>query len=349
MKHNLNRRDFVKTATLGGVWLGLSGNTTSLHNNNQAPSGKRVGIIGLDTSHVAAFTNTLNSPSAGPEFGGYKVVAAYPTKGSADMSFSVNRIAGFTEQVRKNGAEIVGSIEELLEKVDVVLLESVDGRPHHEQALPVLKAGKRMFIDKPISSSLSGAMKIFEDAEKYKVPIFSSSATRFAPAAREIISGATTGKILGADTYSPTGKAVGHPDLFFYGIHGVESLFTIMGVGCKNVVNISTDGSDIVVGTWNDGRIGTFRGAPAGGKGGFGGSAFGVTAIKPIGEFAGYKPLLLAIVEYFNTGIAPVKPEETLEILAFMEAADISKNNGGAPVSISFVMNSAKEQAARLR
>ena len=68
MKNNLNRRDFVKTATMGGVWLGLSGNISSLYDNNHVPSGKRVGIIGLDTSHVAAFTQTLNNPSAGPEF-----------------------------------------------------------------------------------------------------------------------------------------------------------------------------------------------------------------------------------------------------------------------------------------
>jgi len=120
MKNNLSRRDFVRSAAIGGAWLGLSGNVSPLNSNNQAPSGKRVGIIGLDTSHVTAFTNTLNNPSAEPEFGGYKVVAAFPTKGSADMSFSINRLAGFTEAVKKKGVEIVDSIEELLKKVDVV-------------------------------------------------------------------------------------------------------------------------------------------------------------------------------------------------------------------------------------
>jgi len=121
-----------------------------------------------------------------------------------------------------------------------------------------------------------------------------------------------------------------------------------MGPGCQTVVRVNTDGADVVVGTWNDGRIGTFRGTPAGGKGGFAGTAFGVTGIMPVGGFAGYRPLLVEIVKYFSSGIVPVKPEETLEALAFMEAADISKKNGGAPVSLASVMNSAREQAAKL-
>ncbi len=341
----LNRRDFVKTTAMGSIGFGLSGNVTFLYRVSSIEKGKRVGIIGLDTSHVVAFTQTLNDSAIGAEYGGYKVVAAFPTKGSRDLPFSINRIASFTERVKKMGVEIVGSIEELLKKVDVVLLESVDGRPHYEQALPVLKAGKRMFIDKPISSSLSGAMAIFQASEKYKVPVFSSSATRFAPITRKIIGGELTGKILGCDTFDPAGGAeIGHPDLFFYGIHGVESLFTIMGPGCKSVVRFNTDNNDIVVGTWNEGKLGTFRGTPRNGKAGFGGTAFGETGIASIGEFAGYKPLLLAIVEFFQTGVAPVRAEETLELLAFMEAADVSKKNGGAPVSIESVMERAKAE-----
>jgi hypothetical protein len=56
-----------------------------------------------------------------------------------------------------------------------------------------------------------------------------------------------------------------------------------------------------------------------------------------------------AIVKFFQTKTPPVQPEETLEIIAFMEAADISKARGGAPVALSEVLNekasSAKEGA----
>ena len=49
------------------------------------------------------------------------------------------------------------SIEELLPKVDVVLLQSLDGRVHLEQVRPAFKAGKRVFIDKPIAALLRRA------------------------------------------------------------------------------------------------------------------------------------------------------------------------------------------------
>lgn len=342
MKNIYPRRKFIKTSAIAGVGLGISGKAASINLKDVVQEGKRVGMIGLDTSHVTAFSSTLNKDTAGPEYNGFKVVAAFPTKGSADMAMSVNRLERFTEGVKKLGVEIVNSIEELLKKVDVVLLESVDGRVHYDFALPVLKAGKRMFIDKPLSNSLSGGMSIFEAAKKYNVPVFSSSATRFAPKAREIVEGKATNRILGAETFSPTGEAIGHPDMFFYGIHGIESLFTVMGTGCKEVSRFNTQGSDVIVGVWEDGRIGTFRGTPRGGKSGFGGKVFGTESIIEIGDFAGYNPMLIQITEFFKTGIVPVSPEETLEVLAFMEAADESKSRNGAPVSLEFIMQKAK-------
>jgi len=344
MKNYYRRREFIKTTAAASIGLGLSGNASPIFSNSNMAEGKRAGIIGLDTSHVTAFTQTLNSEKAGPEFGGYKVVAAFPTKGSADMPSSINRLAGFTEKLRGMGVEIVDTEEELLKRVDVVFLESVDGRPHLELALPVLKAGKRMFIDKPISNSLAGAMAIFEASRKYNVPVFSSSATRFAPAARDIVEGRTkVEKVLGADTFCPAGKAIGHPDMFFYGIHGIESLYTVMGTGCREVVRFSTEGTDVIVGTWNDGRIGIYRATPQGGKGGFGGTVFGKDIVE-IGEFAGYRPMLVEIIKYFQTGVVPVSPEETLEIFAFMEAADISKEKGGIPVTLDSVMQDARRK-----
>ncbi len=348
MKNYYHRRDFLKTTAAAGIGLGLAGNTSNLFSGIQAEKGKRAGIIGLDTSHVTAFTQTLNDEKAGPEFGGYKIVAAYPTKGSADMPSSINRLAGFTEKLRGMGVEIVDSEDELLKKVDVVFLESVDGRPHLELALPVLKAGKRMFIDKPISNSLAGAMAIFEASKKYNLPVFSSSATRFAPNARDIVEGRTkVEKVLGADTYCPAGKAIGHPDMFFYGIHGIESLFTVMGPGCREVVRFNTEGTDAIVGTWNDGRIGIYRATPQGGRGGFGGRVFGKEIVE-IGEFAGYRPMLVEIIKYFQTGKVPVTPEETLEIFAFMEAADISRNEGGSTVKLESVMQESAKKAREL-
>ncbi len=342
MENHLNRRDFVRTAAIGGIGLSLLSNVTSLYGNTRVAPGKRVGIIGLDTSHVTAVTNSLNSPKEGANWGGYRVVAAYPTRGSADMKESIGRLAGFTEKVKSLGVEMVDSIEELLKKVDVVLLESVDGRRHLEEALPVLKAGKRMFIDKPIAASLADAMAIFDAAKKYNVPIFTASSLRYITGAKEIAEG-KIGKVLGADSYGNCYIEPHHPDLFYYGIHGVEILYAIMGTGCKNVVRVHRDNTDVVVGTWQDDRIGTFRGTRSG-TGKMGATVFGEKGIEVLDKNLGYDPLWVKIIEFFDTGKVPVTGEETLEVLAFMEAADESKLKGGIPVDLETVVQRAKKK-----
>ncbi len=335
-----NRRNFIKVSALAGTGLSIYGNISSLYGKSALLTGKRVGIIGLDTSHSVAFTKTLNAPDASAAYGGYKIVAAYP-KGSNDIVTSVERIPGYTEELKKMGVEIVASIADLLKKVDVVLLETNDGRLHLDQAIQVLKAGKPVFIDKPIAASLVDARAIFAAAKQYKTPVFSSSSLRFITGISDIKSG-KIGKVLGAETFSPAIIEKTHPDLFWYGIHGIELLFAIMGTGCKKVTRIHSKDADIVVGVWDDGRLGSFRGTRNGNYnyGGkvaasdFGGTVFGEKANLTLGEFKGYDPLLEQIIMFFETGKAPVNPEETLEIIAFMEAADESKDKGGTPVSI---------------
>ncbi|WP_374754989.1 Gfo/Idh/MocA family protein [Arsenicibacter rosenii] len=304
----------------------------ALANKKAVATGKRVGIIGLDTSHSTAFTKALNSPDASPDFLGYTIVAAYPY-GSKDIESSTKRIPGYTDEVKKLNVEIVDSISDLLRKVDVVLLETNDGRLHLEQALQVLKAGKRLFIDKPIAASLPDAIAIFEASRKYNIPIFSASSLRHIKGIEKV----DKKTVVGADTFSPAVLEKTHPDLFWYGIHGVETLYTVMGTGCRQVVRVHNDGTDIVVGTWADGRVGTFRGTRTG-KHDYGGTVYTQNGNIVLGPYGGYEPLLKDIVHYFETGEVPVTPEETLEIFAFMEAADESKRRGGIPVTLASVI-----------
>jgi hypothetical protein len=306
----------------------------------------RAGIIGLDTSHVVAFTNLLNGPKATGDLAGVRVVAAYPG-GSPDIPASKNRLEGFTKTLReKHSVEIVDSIDELLKKVDVVLLESVDGRPHLEQVKPVLKAGKPVFIDKPVAGTLADAILIFELAKRNNVPVFSSSSLRFYPGVAGARNDSKVGEVLGCEVYGPCELEPHHPDLFWYGIHGVESLFTVMGTGCESVSRVHTSGTDLVTGTWKDGRIGTFRGIRSG-RSGYGGTVFGANGIVPMETSGGgYQGLVVEIVKFFKTGKAPVSAQETIEIFAFMEAADESKRQGGKPVTIESVIAKAREQLA---
>jgi predicted dehydrogenase len=306
----------------------------------------KAGIIGLDTSHVVAFTKVLNNPKNTGDLARVRVVAAYPG-GSPDIASSRDRLAGFTKTLRDDfKIEIVDSIEALLPKVDVVLLESVDGRPHLEQARPVLKAGKPVFIDKPVAGSLADALQIFELAKQYRTPCFSSSSLRFAPSVQAVRKDAKVGQILGCDTYGPCSLESHHPDLFWYGIHGVETLFTIMGTGCESVVRVQTKDTELVTGTWKGGRVGTFRGI-RGGRSGYGATVFGAQGITTTQGGGGYEPLLVEICKFFKTGQPPVSAEETIEIFAFMEAADESKRRGGVPVTLESVLTRAREQIAQ--
>ncbi len=336
---NTDRRTFIRKTSMAGIAGTFGPQIVLSRDKSVAADGKRVGIIGLDTSHCIRFTQALNNPPAGQEFHDYKVVAAYPY-GSREIESSASRIPGYTEEIKAYGVAVVESIDRLLDEVDVILLETNDGRLHLEQAMPVFKAGKRMFVDKPVTASLSDGMAIFDASEKYGVPVFSCSSLRYIGGVAEI-SGGEIGHVLGADTYAPAPIEKTHPDLFWYGIHGVEILFTVMGTGCKQVVRVFTEDTDKVIGLWDDSRIGTFRGIRMG-QGGYGGTVFGEKEIRQLGEYEGYNPLLLQIVEFFETGIPPVKKEETLEILAFMEAADESKASGGLPVSIEAVMERAR-------
>jgi predicted dehydrogenase len=314
--------------------------------NVSQPVGLRAGIIGLDTSHVVAFTQLLNAPDPKPELAGVRVVAAFPG-GSPDVPSSRDRLAGFTRDLReKFGVTITGSIDELLSQVDVVLLESVDGRPHLEQARPVFQAHKPVFIDKPVAGTLADAIAIFELARETKTPCFSSSSLRFSPNVLAMRHHPKVGNVLGCDAYGPCHLEEHHPDLYWYGVHGVEALYTIMGTGCQTVARTQTDGTELVVGVWAEGRIGTFRGLRRG-HAGYGATVFGSNGIAPAGNDAGYEPLVVEIVKFFKTGKPPVSAEETLEIFAFMEAADESKRQGGMPVAIESVMAKARAQSGK--
>jgi predicted dehydrogenase len=301
----------------------------------------RAGIIGLDTSHVLSFTKTLNAQPQKPEVMGVHMVAAY-AQGSKDIESSTRRVPEYTEKVKAMGVEIVPSLGMLLDKVDVIFLETNDGRPHLEQLRPCLAAHKPVFIDKPIAGTLVDAIKIFDEAKAAGVPLFSSSSLRFGKST-QAVRGGSLGKVSQAETYSPASLEKTHPDLFWYGIHGVESLFTVMGTGCISVKRGTTaDGKITVTGTWDGGRKGTFSENK-----GYGGKAVGEKGESAVGTYDGYDPLLFAAVHFFRTGIAPVSAEETLEIYAFMEAADESKRRNGAEVALKEVMKKALTEARK--
>ncbi|HEX2474358.1 MAG TPA: FAD-dependent oxidoreductase [Lacipirellulaceae bacterium] len=290
----------------------------------------RVGIVGCDTSHVIAFTDAINKPDATGALARCQVTIAFPG-GSPDLPSSRDRIEGYVKQLRERGVEIVDSIEKLADKSDAILLESLDGRVHLAQFRAVAR-GKPVFIDKPAAASAAHVAAIFRYADATKTPCFTSSALRFCDEVQSVANDKSVGEVVGCETVSPMSTEPSHPDLFWYGVHGVEALYAILGPGCQTLTRTDTDSSTVVTGKWSDGRIGTYRGVKEGGA--YAATLFGTKGVAHRAGFSGYGPLVEKICRFFITREEPVSRKETLEMFAFMEAADESKRQGGSPVEL---------------
>lgn len=299
----------------------------------------RIGLIGMDTSHVPAFTKLFHDPAASGDLAGFRVVAGLPD--GSDTPMSRDRIEGFTNEARELGVEIVDSVEALVGMSDRLMILSVDGRIHRRQAEALFAAGKPVFVDKPVAGTLGDCISIYETSAALGIPCFSASSTRFGPRITDPAWKEEAGGALGATSWGPLAYQAGQPELFFYGIHGIEALFAAMGPGCESVTRVKTPVHDVVTGVWRDGRVGIYRGLLQGDKH-YGLSIHGEKATVTLVEEPSYEALCREIGRFFKTGVPPVAPAETLEIYAFMEAADESLRRGGNSIAIDAVMGQTR-------
>ena len=294
----------------------------------------RIGIVGTDTSHVTGFTRLLNGAVSQPELEGARVVAAVPGF-SEDIPSSFSRHEGFTKElVETLGVRLVGSIGALCTQVDALMLHSIDGRKHRSQLEEMLPHGKPVFVDKPLTASLSDAVAMFDAAERAGVPVFTSSVYRFYPSLRSLLQ-RDFGRILHVQSVGPCHLEPSHPDLFWYGIHAAEALFTVLGPECVSVTRTASADTEVVTGLWSSGATGTLVGL-RGGPMPHGVTIYGtqLTASQESGAGTAfgapddYSPLVAEIVRFFRTGVPPVSRRETLGLFAFLDAAERSKRDG---------------------
>lgn len=290
----------------------------------------RIGIIGFDTSHVPAFTRLLNDPDDPFHVPGGRVVVGYPSY-SRDLESSYSRVEGFIKDVTEPyGVRVVDSPEEVVTEVDAVLLESVDGRRHLAEARPVIEAGKPMYIDKPLAASYSDAAEIARLARRRGCPLFSSSSLRFDANIAALRADPDLGTVVACDAFSPATLDPTNPGLFWYGVHGVEILYTFMGTGCEAVTAHASDAFDVVVARWPEGRLATMRGIRGSARD-YGATVYTDTRVAQTTynkAIPMYAQLLKEVMNFFRGGPPPVALEETLEIMAFMEAAIVSEREG---------------------
>jgi predicted dehydrogenase len=305
--------------------------------NPAAPRELKLGLIGLDTSHVLVFCDTFNNPASKLALKGARVTVAWPG-GSPDVPSSISRVAGYTAEVRdKFGVTIVDSPEAVAEACDAILLTSLDGRTHPGQFARIARFGKPVFMDKPFAVSTADAKAMFALAKQHHVRLFSASSLRFTEALMKVVTPETRALVKGADFCGAAAHEPTNPGLYWYGIHAVEMLYTAMGRGCRSVRCVSNAQSDLVTGVWADGRIGTVRGTRSGNYEMHGLVHFEKTTaavnvqtqVKPF-----YASLTEAYLAFFQGGPVPVEPEETIEMMRFIEAANESSAAGGREVPL---------------
>jgi predicted dehydrogenase len=313
-----------------------------LMNAQPQPADLRIGIIGLDTSHAEQFTMRLNDAANPNHILGGRVVAAFP-QSSPDIEESKSRIDGYTKTLEsKYGVKMVGSVSELCAVVDAVMVLSLDGRPHLDQVTQVLAFKKPIFLDKPVAASLKDVIEIYKLADESAVPLFSASAVRWWPGIIEVAT-QENAPPRSAISFGPSPKLPHHPDLFFYGIHPTEALFTVMGPGCLSVVRTTTSTASVVTGTWVGNRIGTLHALhdlPMDSTA-YKVIRFGATGVFEQKTQGDYTPMLREIIKFFQTKEPPVSAAQTLEIYAFMEAAEESMRKNGDLVSLRDVLMKA--------
>ncbi|MCQ6563189.1 Gfo/Idh/MocA family protein [Paenibacillus mendelii] len=293
----------------------------------------KIGMIGLDTSHVTAFAKLINDVNDDHHVPGGRVTIAYPG-GSPDFPLSINRVEGFTEELRvQYGVEIVATPEEVAERCDAILLESADGRVHLEQFARIASYGKPVFIDKPLALTAADAEEIGRLAVQHGIPVMSASSLRYTDIMNIEIEREDGGAIIGADVHGPMSVEPTQSYYFWYGIHMAEMLFAIMGHGCEEVCAVSSESHDLITGRWKDGRIGTLRGNRSGSYqfGALvhrtGGSTY-VDASSPTKP--AYAGLLEQVMLMFVTGRPSLQWEDTVAIIRFLEKAEESRAKGTA-------------------
>lgn len=290
----------------------------------------KLGLVGLDTSHVEAYADVFNNPGSPHHIEGFRITHAF-AGGSEDFPLSINRVGKFTRNLQEtHGVSILESPQAVARSVDAVLLTTTDGRRHPEQFHAIAPERKPTFIDKPFAVSTGAADEIVRTAARHGVRLFSSSNLRFSDVLTEAIGRRDLGAIVGVDVAGPLPLEATQPGFFWYGIHLAEMLTHVLGPNCLQVQVTSRADHEVLVGEWAGGRLGTMRGNRVGN------SAFTAVIRRETGDqwvdVSGGTPpyvgLTRAMAAFFRGGEVPVPLDETVAIVRFIEGANVSRQTG---------------------
>lgn len=276
-----------------------------------------IAMVGVNTYHAEAFTRIFNGGGGDdPRIDNARITHVW----AGDYT---DRLAEL-EAMLGPYDNIVTSLDELIDVVDgVLIIDDTDGGAiHAELARPFVEAGMPVFVDKPMTTSYSDAVELFELAGKHNAPLFSSSALRF-PVELDRNAVAALGKISSI-------VSVGPEEWFYYGVHAVEVMGAITADQPESVHRFALPEKDVAVVTYETGLVGvvmTLRDAQY---------IFEVSVYGENGAYSFrvddgmgfYTNEMKAFVEMIETRIPPVTSADTLSVLSILHGGNLSAEEG---------------------
>ncbi|MEM7576020.1 MAG: Gfo/Idh/MocA family oxidoreductase [Planctomycetota bacterium] len=295
----------------------------------------RLGIVGLDSSHVPEFTRRIHAlRDAGQT---RCTVTQLWTDGDHDMPAS--EVEQWRSETLGMGVKQVDSLDALLGGSDGVLVLAVNGSKHEALAAEALKRGLPTYIDKPLANDLASARRIYQAATSGGARCYSASSLRFATEL-EAIPRDALGDLVAVDAVGPGELNDAMPRLLFYGVHTVEmvdAIFQACGVG-PGVVSVRADQGDdrdVMQLRYADGRYAHLRLERKGGYD-FAATLHGTQGLHHFKvDFAPvYGRLVAGMVNFFEGGDPPCDLRDIVENLAVIERAHHSLEQGGAWIDV---------------
>jgi predicted dehydrogenase len=281
----------------------------------------KVALIGLDTSHTIEFARRMAAPDcpADQRVGGLQPVSClrFPTpfQGEGGLDDRQKVLEGW-------GIRVTTSLDEAVEGCDALMIEINDPARHLEYFTACASLGKMIFLDKPLADTIANGRRIFELAKARGVRVFSTSSLRLAPALGAACS--QMPRPLFTHAYGPFGQAPAGSSLVWYGVHTFEMLERAMGPGAQSVL-AKADGAGVTaLVQYPENRRGVVE--LADGAWVYGGCLRDRQRAVPFVSDPSriYSDLLEQVAQFFRTGVAPVEPEDTLEVMAMLDAAQRS-------------------------
>ena len=277
---------------------------------------KKIGFIDyyLDEWHANNYPSLLKEASGGE----LKVAYAY---GMIDCP-----LGGMTtEQWCKNyGITRCYSIEEVIEKSDCLIVLSPDNCEMHECLCQLpLRSGKPTYVDKTFAPDYAVAKRIFDLAEAFGTPCYSSSALRYAEEYKNV----EREKITAINSWGPS--------VFErYSIHQLEPIMMLMQTPVRRVMYVPAEEWYTVLMDFEDGRQATFSGFLKGSPFMMNIAAGDKTQVVKI-ESDFFHEFIVDLCDFFRNPSEKVPHKETLSIMAVRGAALRAQKTPGQWVELA--------------